>query len=86
MLKTAGEFASDLQTSAYDLSQVDPQLANYRINAFANAPDVISVEDWLFKNGSTISHDLSVSGGSANTKVFASLGYLNTDGIAQTSL
>lgn len=84
MLKTAGEFASDLQTSAYNLSQVDPQLADYRINAFANAPDVISVEDWLFKNGSTQSHDLSVSGGSDNTKFFASVGALSTDGVAQT--
>ena len=84
MLKTAGEFASDLQTSAYNLSQVDPQLLNYRLNALTNAPDVISVEDWLFKNGSTSSHDFSVSGGSENTKVFGSIGYLNTDGIAQT--
>ena len=84
MLKTAGEFASDLRTSAYNLSQVDPQLLNYRLNAFENAPDVISVEDWLFKNGSTQSHDLSVSGGSDNTKFFASVGALSTDGVAQT--
>ncbi len=84
MLKTSGEWAADLQTSAYDLSEVDPQLLNYRLNAYANAPDVVSVEDWLFKNGSTMAHDFSVTGGSENTKVFASIGYLNTDGIAQT--
>lgn len=84
MLKTAGEFASDLQSGNYNLSQVNPQLADYRINAMANAPDVVSVEDWLFKNGSTLSHDLNVSGGSENTKFFASIGYLNTDGIART--
>lgn len=84
MLKTAGEWASELQSGSLNLSQVDPQLADYRINAFANAPDVISVEDWLFKNGSTQSHDLSVRGGSENTKFFASIGYLDTEGIAQT--
>ncbi len=81
MLKTASEWADELQTSAYDLSEVDPGLANYRINALRDAPDVVSMEDWLFQNGSTQSHDLSVSGGSEDLKAFASLGYLSTEGI-----
>ncbi|MBD3660945.1 MAG: SusC/RagA family TonB-linked outer membrane protein, partial [Arenibacter algicola] len=83
MLKTAGEWAEELQTSAYDLSETDPGLLAYRLNAYANAPDVVSIEDWLFKNGSTTNHDFSVSGGSENLKAFASLGYLKTDGIVK---
>ncbi|MCM4170123.1 TonB-dependent receptor [Arenibacter sp. TNZ] len=83
MLKTAGEWASELQTSAYDLSETDPGLLAYRLDAFTNAPDVVSIEDWLFKNGSSTSHDFSVSGGSENIKAFASLGYLNTEGIVK---
>ncbi|WP_158979258.1 TonB-dependent receptor [Cellulophaga sp. L1A9] len=83
MLKTAGEWAKELQTDAYDLSQTDPGLLEYRLYAYENAPDVVSMEDYLFKNGSTVSHDFSVSGGSENLKAFASLGYLSTDGIVK---
>ncbi len=83
MLKTASEWAAELMTDKYDLSGVNPQLRDYRINAYKNAPDVVSIEDWLFKTGSSNSHDLSVSGGSENVKTFASVGYLNTQGIAQ---
>ena len=83
MLKTAGEWASDLQTSGYDLSEVDPGLLSYRLDAYANAPDVVSMEDWLFQNGSTQSHDFSVSGGSEDLNAFASLGYQNTEGIVR---
>lgn len=82
MLKTASEWANELTTDKYDLSGVNPQLLNYRLNAYKNAPDVVSVEDWLFRTGSTNSHDLSVSGGSDKVKAFASIGYLNTQGIA----
>jgi TonB-dependent SusC/RagA subfamily outer membrane receptor len=81
MLKTAGEWADDLQTDAYDLSEVNPGLLQYRLDAYANAPDVVAMEDWLFRNGSMMSHDVSVSGGSEDIRVFASLGYQNTDGI-----
>lgn len=81
MLKTAGEWASELQTSAYDLSEIDEDLLAYRLNAYENAPDVVSVEDWLFQTGSTQSHDFSVSGGSEDVNVFASLGYLDTEGV-----
>lgn len=83
MLKTAGEWAKEIQTDAYDLSEIDSRLLNYRLDAYTNAPDVVSVEDWLFKSGNTTSHDFSVSGGSENLKAFASLGYLNTDGIVR---
>lgn len=83
MLKTASEWASDLQTSAYDLSEVDPALLNYRLNAYANAPDVVSMEDWLFRSGTSQSHNFSVSGGSEDVNIFASLGYLDTEGIVR---
>ena len=83
MLKTAGEWANDLQTDAYNLSEIDPELLNYRLNAYQNAPDVVSMEDWLFREGMTQSHDISMRGGSDEVKVFASLGYLDTKGIVQ---
>lgn len=81
MLKTASEWAEELQTSAYDLSEIDADLLNYRLNAYANAPDVLSVEDWLFRSGKTQNHDFSVSGGSEDLKAFASIGYQNTEGV-----
>ena len=57
---------------------------NYRLNAFRNAPDVQPVEDWLFQNGNSMSHNLSVGGGTDDINYFASVGYLNTDGIVRT--
>ena len=87
MLKTAGEWAEELVTGqtngTYDLSEVDPRLLEYRINAYRNAPDVVSIEDWLFRTGFSTNHDLSVSGGTEDAKYFASVGYLNTDGIVR---
>ena len=83
MLKTASEWADDLMTDAYDLSEVNPQLLDYRLNAYRNAPDVVSVEDWLFRTGRTNSHDFSVTGGSDDVNIFASIGYLNTEGIVR---
>ncbi|QXP63153.1 TonB-dependent receptor [Polaribacter sp. HaHaR_3_91] len=83
MLKTSGEWAKELQTDAYDLTQTDAGLLDYRLWAYENAPDVVSIEDWLFQDGSTTSHDFSVSGGSENIKAFASVGYLNTEGIVK---
>ena len=83
MLYTASEWADELQTSKYDLSEVDPGLLNYRLDAYRNAPDVVSMEDWLFENGSTTNHDFSVSGGTEDVNYFASIGYLNTDGIVR---
>ncbi|MDP5106288.1 MAG: TonB-dependent receptor [Polaribacter sp.] len=81
MLKTASEWAADLQTDAYDTSFTDPALLQYRLDAYANAPDVVGMEDYIFKTGNTVSHDFSVSGGSENLKAFASLGYLDVEGI-----
>ncbi len=83
MLKTASEWARDLQTDAYDLSEIDPRLLEYRLNAYTNAPDVVSMEDYIFQNGSTVNHDVNISGGNEDIRVFASLGYLSTTGIAQ---
>lgn len=83
MLKTASEWARDLQTDAYDLSEIDPRLLEYRLNAYENAPDVVNMEDYIFQNGSTVNHDVNISGGNEDIRVFASLGYLSTEGIAQ---
>ena len=87
-LKTAGEWADELEAGiadgTYDVSDVDQALLNYRINAFRNSPDVVSVEDWLFRPGYSTNHDVSISGGTDDVNYFASLGYLNTQGIAIT--
>lgn len=83
MLYTAGEWADRLLTDDYDLSEVDPGLLNYRLTAYRNAPDVVSMEEWLFENGSSTNHDFSVSGGTEDVNYFASIGYLNTDGIVR---
>ncbi len=82
---TAGEWANTLEegiaSGRYDVSQLDPAFVDYKINAYANAPDVVAVEDWLFKNGYSNNHDFSMSGGSENANYFASVGYQNTEGI-----
>jgi len=85
MLKTAGEWAEDLQTDAYDLTDpsLDPRLVDYRITAYRDAPDVVSMEDWLFRDGSTQSHDFSVAAGSEDVSIFASIGYQDTEGIVR---
>jgi len=82
-LKTAGEWATELRTDAYDLSEIDPRLVDYRINALANAPDVVSMQDWLFQNGSSQGHDFSVTAGSEDVRVFGSIGYLDTEGVVR---
>ena len=86
-LFTAGEWADEVErgvaNGTFDLSEIDQDLYDYRLNALKNAPDVLSVEDWLFRDGHTQSHDFSVSGGSESVNYFASLGYQDTDGIAQ---
>ncbi len=87
-LKTAGEWANELETGiangTFDVSEVDAELFNYRLNAYKNAPDVVAVEDWLFQTGNSMNHDFSIAGGSEDVNYFASLGYLNTQGIVQT--
>ncbi len=85
---TAGEWADQIEAGiadgTFDVSEVDPALLDYRLNAFRNSPDVIAVEDWLFQNGTSHNHDLSISGGSEDVKYFASVGYQNTEGIVIT--
>ena len=87
-LKTAGEWANILETGiangTYDVSELDPDLLNYRLNAYKNAPDVVAVEDWLYRTGYSTSHDFSVSGGTDAVNYYASLGYLTTQGIVIT--
>ncbi|MEZ4687014.1 MAG: SusC/RagA family TonB-linked outer membrane protein [Bacteroidia bacterium] len=87
-LKTAGEWADELDAGfangTYDDSELDPAIKNYRINAYRNSPDVVGVEDWLFQTGYSTNHDLSISGGTEDINYFASVGYLQTQGIAIT--
>ena len=85
---TAGEWANTVETNVangtFDVSAIDQDIYNYRLNAYKNSPDVMAVEDWLFQNGNSMNHDLSISGGTDDVKYFASVGYLNTQGIVQT--
>lgn len=87
-LKTAGEWATELEAGiadgTYDVSETNSALVDYRINAYKNSPDVVAVEDWLFQQGNSTNHDLSISGGTDNVNYFASVGYLNTQGIVIT--
>ena len=86
-LYTAGEWADEVErgveNGTFDNFEEDPDLYNFRLNALKNAPDVVSVEDWLFKDGNTQSHDFNVSGGTENVNYFGSVGYQNTEGIVQ---
>ena len=85
---TGAEWAEQIDegiaNGTFDVSEVDPALLEFRVNAFRNSPDQVAVEDWLYRTGNSISHDLSISGGTDDVNYFASLGYLNTDGIAIT--
>lgn len=87
-LKTAGEWADILDAGiadgTYDISEVDPALASYRINAFRNSPDVVAAEDWLFRSGNSNNHNLSISGGTDDVNYYASVGYQNTNGVVIT--
>ncbi|WP_163397737.1 SusC/RagA family TonB-linked outer membrane protein [Flavobacterium fluviatile] len=83
---TAGEWGNKLEkgiaNGTYDVSNLDPRYVQYKVDAYKNAPDVVSIEDWLFQTGQSINHDFSVTGGTEDVKYFASLGYQNTEGIA----
>lgn len=86
ILKTGPEWAEfaegEISAGNWDLTQVDPAFVDFRLNAYKNSPDVLNVEDWLFRSGKSMNHDLSISGGTDDVKYFASVGYQNTDGIA----
>ncbi len=87
-LKTAGEWADILESGiadgTYDVSELDPDFVQYKLDAYRNAPDVVAVEDWLFQNGNAMSHDLNISGGTDDVKYFASVGYLDAKGVVRT--
>jgi len=88
LLLNAGEWANTIERNiangTFDVSEVDPALLDYRINAYRNSPGAISPEEWLFQNGSTTNYDFSMSGGTEDVNYFASIGYQNTEGVAIT--
>lgn len=88
LLLNAGEWANTIERNiangSFDVSEVDPALVNYRINAFRNSPGAISPEEWLFQTGHTMNHDFSMSGGNEDVNYFGSIGYLDTEGVAIT--
>lgn len=85
---TAGEWGNQLESGIasgrFNVSELDPAFVDYKINAYKNSPDVVAVEDWLFQNGSSTSHDFSMSGGTEDVNYFASIGYQNIEGIVRT--
>ena len=88
ILKSGQEWAAhsraEIAAGNWDFSQIDPAFVEYRLSAYENSPGSISPEDWLFQNGTTKSHDFSVSGGSEDVSVFASVGYQNAEGVVIT--
>ena len=88
ILKTGPEWAAiardEIAAGNWDVSQVDPTFLEFRLSAYERSPGVVNVEDWLFRNGSSMNHNLSVSGGTDDINYFASVGYLDTEGIAIT--
>lgn len=86
-LKTSQEWASELETGiangTFNVSELDPDIVTYKLDAYRNSPDVVSVEDWLFRSGVSTSHDLAIGGSTENLNYRASIGYLNTEGIAR---
>ncbi|MEL6831379.1 MAG: TonB-dependent receptor [Bacteroidota bacterium] len=85
---TAGEWANTVEENiangTFDISETDQEILNFRIQGFKDSPDVVAVEDWLFRNGQSMNHDLSISGGTDDVNYYASVGYLNTEGIVIT--
>ena len=73
-----------IAAGAWNLSQVDPAFVDYRLNAYQNSPGAISPEDWLFRSATTTNHDFSISGGTDDVNYYASVGYLNAEGIVIT--
>ncbi|WP_282031392.1 SusC/RagA family TonB-linked outer membrane protein [Winogradskyella eximia] len=88
ILPTSREWDNTIETNVnngnWDLSGLDQDVLALRRSLYRNSPDVVSVEDWLFQNGSSSSHDFSVSGGTDDVNYFASLGYQNTEGVVLT--
>lgn len=88
ILKSGPEWAaharSEIAAGNWDLTQIDPAFVDFRLNAYENSPGAISPEDWLFQNGSTVSHDFSMTGGTEDTSYFASIGYQDAEGVVIT--
>jgi TonB-linked SusC/RagA family outer membrane protein len=88
ILMSAPEWAahsrSEIAAGNWDLSQLDPVFVEYRLSAYEDSPGAISPEDWLFQNGSSMNHDFSMSGGTDDVNYFASVGYLNSEGVVIT--
>jgi TonB-linked SusC/RagA family outer membrane protein len=76
------EIAAGNWTATVD--NVDPAFLEYRLSAYEDSPGAISSEDWLFRNGSTTSHDFSMSGGTDDVNYFASVGYQKAEGVIIT--
>jgi len=62
----------------------DPAFLEYRLNAYESSPGAISPEDWLFQSGSTQNHNVSMSGGNDTANYFASIGYMDAEGVVIT--
>ena len=85
---TAGEFA-DLadeniasgKWNVEELERIAPGYVNYKIDSYRNSPDVVAIEDHVFGTGTTQSHNFSMSGGNDQSNFFASMGYMDTDGV-----
>jgi TonB-linked SusC/RagA family outer membrane protein len=88
ILMSAPEWAahsrSEIAAGNWDLSQLDPVFVEYRLSAYEDSPGAISPEDWLFQSGSAMNHDFSMSGGTDDVNYFASVGYLNSEGVVIT--
>ncbi|WP_344789261.1 TonB-dependent receptor [Postechiella marina] len=85
---TAAEWAdiadANIANGTFDVSQVDPATLAFRHALYRDSPNQVAVEDWLFQNGSTQSHNFSMSGGTEDVNYFASVGYQDTEGIVRT--
>ncbi|QCE41646.1 SusC/RagA family TonB-linked outer membrane protein [Psychroserpens sp. NJDZ02] len=73
----AGNWAGTVDT-------VDPDFLEYRLSAYEDSPGSISPEDWLFRDGNSMSHDFNMSGGSDDVSFFASIGYQKVEGVVIT--
>ena len=88
ILQTGPEWAAtarqEIAAGNWNVSQVDPAFLEFRLSAYEDSPGVVNVEDWLFRNGSSMNHDLSISGGTDDVSYYASVGYQNIEGVAIT--
>ena len=88
ILKTGSEWAAhsraEIAAGNWDVSQIDPAFLEYRLTAYENSPDEMSVEDFLYQTGNTTSHNFSMSGGTDDVKYFGSVGYQDATGIVRT--